>query len=341
MPNRIYGGPRIDMTGAIDVHIHTFPDVFPRLADDLEVARAARDAGMAAVVLKSPHEPTVSRAYLVNRVVPGIRAFGGIVLNNAVGGINPTAVETWLRLGAKQVWMPTIDADFHARVYGGTGRYDMQASGSSSASGISVLDEEGRLTEAVEDVLALVAEHDVILGTCHLSPEEIYPLVRRAREVGVEKILLTHPYFKTPGLELEQIVELADMGATPEFGYCTASPAWHYVTPEQVAETIRRVGASRCVLMSDVGQRHNPLPHEALRVFAQTVHEKGVPVEDVRRMIVDNPRALLGIDDGPAPRDEDGYAWPAELASQITPPAGAPATNGHAAARVAEVGLGA
>lgn len=334
MTNRIYGGPRIDMDGAIDVHIHTFPDVFPRLADDLEVARAARDAGMAAIVLKSPHEPTVSRAYLVNRAVPGIRAFGGIVLNRSVGGINPTAVETWLRLGAKQVWMPTIDADFHARVYGSTGRYDMQAGGAAQASGISVLDESGRLTEAVEDVLALVAEHDVILGTCHLAPEEIYPLVARARELGIEKILLTHPYFKTPGLDIEQVVELARMGATPEFGYCTVSPAWHYVTPEHVAETIKRVGASRCVLMSDVGQRHNPLPHEALRVFAQTIFEKGIAYEDVRSMIIDRPREMLGLDDEPAPADEEGFAWPEELAASITPASG---VNGHGAL---EAGVG-
>jgi hypothetical protein len=320
MANRIYGGLRIDMEGAIDVHIHTFPDVIPRLADDLEVARAARDAGMAAVMLKSPHESTVSRAYLTGRVVPGIRVYGGIVLNRAVGGVNPAAVETWLRLGAKQVWMPTIDADFHAQVYGGTGRYDMQTSGASEAAGISVLNEAGELTDDVEEVLSLIAEHDIILGTCHLSPEEIYRLVKRARQIGIERILLTHPYFKTPGLDMVQVIELADMGATPEFGYCTVSPAWHYVTPELVAETIRRVGASRCVLMSDVGQRHNPLPHEALRVFAQTIYEKGIPYEDVRRMIVDRPRELLGIGNGPPRSDADGFAWPAELEEQITPP---------------------
>jgi hypothetical protein len=317
MSQRIYGGPRIEVEGAVDLHFHSFPDLFPRVADDLEIARAAREAGMAALLFKCAIESSVSRAYLVQRMVPGIRLFGGIVLNSYVGGINPAAVETALKLGGKQVWMPTIDAAYHARVYGSTGRYDMQAGGKTSSEGIGVLDEAGKLTPEVEEVLALVAQHNAILGTCHLSPEEIFVLVRRAREVGVEKILLTHPYFKVPGLDIEQIVELARMGAIPEFGYCTVSPAWHYATPEMVAETVKRVGASRCVLMTDVGQRHNPLPHEALRVFAQTVFEKGVSAEDVRRMIAENPLDLLDVDVSTPPPDDARFAWPAELEAQL------------------------
>ncbi|HEV2242323.1 MAG TPA: DUF6282 family protein, partial [Streptosporangiaceae bacterium] len=61
---RRYGGPLIDMTGAVDLHCHPYPDLFPRLADDFDIVRAARDAGMKAIVLKCHHENTVSRAYL-------------------------------------------------------------------------------------------------------------------------------------------------------------------------------------------------------------------------------------------------------------------------------------
>lgn len=316
MAQRIYGGPLIDLKGAADIHFHSFPDVFPRLADDLEVARAARDAGMAALLFKCHHESTVSRAYLTQRAVGGIRLFGGIALNSYVGGINPAPVEVALRLGAKEVWMPTIDSANHARVHGGTGRYENQAGGRVTSEGISIIDDSGRLIEPIDDVLALVAEHNVILGTCHLGADEIFPLVRRARELGVEKIVITHPYFRVPSLDIEQVVELVGMGAMPEFAYCTVSPAWHYATVERVAETIKRVGASRCVLVSDAGQRHNPLPVEALRVFAQTLHEKGVPETDVRTMIADNPLDLLDVDvSAPLPDFED-FAWPAELAPE-------------------------
>ena len=115
MPQRTYGGPLIDMTGAVDLHCHPYPDLFPRLADDFDIVRAARDAGMKAIVLKCHHENTVSRAYLVQRVMPGIRVYGGVVLNYYVGGINAAAVEAALRLGGKEVWMPTVDAGYHAQ----------------------------------------------------------------------------------------------------------------------------------------------------------------------------------------------------------------------------------
>src|SRR5215218_2225197 len=104
-----YGGPLISLDEAIDLHCHPYPDLFPRLADDIDIALAARDAGMRALVLKCHHESTVSRAYLVQRVVPGIRVFGGVVLNSYVGGINPAAVEAALRLGG-------MDADRRRRL---------------------------------------------------------------------------------------------------------------------------------------------------------------------------------------------------------------------------------
>ena len=126
---REFGGRLIDVAGAIDMHCHPFPDLFPRLADDIDIAIAARDAGLKALMLKCHHESTVSRAYLIQRVVPGIRVFGGVVLNSYVGGINPAAVEAALRLGGKEVWMPTIDVGYHAEVHGGTGGYDAQKGG--------------------------------------------------------------------------------------------------------------------------------------------------------------------------------------------------------------------
>jgi len=308
MPQRTYGGPLIDMTGAVDLHCHPYPDLFPRLADDFDIVRAARDAGMKAIVLKCHHENTVSRAYLVQRVMPGIRVYGGVVLNYYVGGINAAAVEAALRLGGKEVWMPTVDAGYHAQVHGGTGGYDAQAGGRTRAEGIWVTDGDGKLRAEVKEVLELVAQYGAILGTCHLSPREIVALVREARDAGVEKIVVTHPYYKVPNFDMDALVEVAKLGAMPEFGYCTVSPAWAYAPVERIAESIRRIGASRCLLVSDTGQRHNPLPSEALRIFAQTVFEKGIPQEDVQRMISANQLDLL--DDEAARPGQIGFGGP-------------------------------
>ncbi len=304
MTGRTYGGPLIGLEGSIDLHCHPYPDLFPRLADDLDIARAARDAGLKAIVLKCHHENTVSRAYLVQRVVPEIKVYGGVVLNNYVGGLNPAAVEAALRLGGAEVWMPTVDAGYHAEMHGGTGGYDNQGGGL-KGEGIYVTDNSGALTKSAKQVLELVAQYGAILGTCHLSPKEIVTLVREARQMGVEKIVVTHPFFKVPNLDIPTIEEIARMGAMPEFGYCTVSPAWQYAAPDKIVETVSRVGASRCLLVSDTGQRHNPMPHEALRVFGQTLFEKGISQEDVRTMMSTNPANLLDVESSFVPSDED------------------------------------
>ena len=109
-------GPLVDMSGAIDMHCHPSPDLFPRLADDAEVVEHARGMGFGAMMIKSHYEPSASRAAFAERMFPGIRVFGGIVLNHAVGGVNPAAVEAALQLGAREVWMPTVDAKYHAEI---------------------------------------------------------------------------------------------------------------------------------------------------------------------------------------------------------------------------------
>jgi hypothetical protein len=65
------------LEGAVDLHVHSAPDVDRRRFDDLELARAAKDAGVGAVLIKSHQNSTVERACLVSQCVPGIRVYGG------------------------------------------------------------------------------------------------------------------------------------------------------------------------------------------------------------------------------------------------------------------------
>jgi len=90
-------------TGPLKEVRHGWPDLFPRAADDLEIVIAGRDAGLKAIMMKCHHGSTVSREYRMNRMVPGIKVYGGIVLNRYVGYINPAAVEASLRLGENNV----------------------------------------------------------------------------------------------------------------------------------------------------------------------------------------------------------------------------------------------
>src|SRR6266699_2022757 len=95
--------------GAYDLHVHTGPDLLPRSATDLELAYRCRERGLAGFVIKSHYMPTAPRAETVRRLVPDINVLGSVVLNTAVGGMNPVAVEIAARAGARLVWMPTFD----------------------------------------------------------------------------------------------------------------------------------------------------------------------------------------------------------------------------------------
>src|SRR5215207_9008423 len=85
------------LQGAIDVHHHGYPEISFDLKtryEDVDELRLARDAGMAAIVLKSHMWPTVGRAYHLRRLVPGIEPIPSITLNPIVGGFSPMAVES-------------------------------------------------------------------------------------------------------------------------------------------------------------------------------------------------------------------------------------------------------
>ena len=115
------------LKGIIDMHIHSAPDIRERKLNDLELMEAAVERGVRAIVIKSHFVPTADRAYLINQIRKekypdfDFEMFGGIALNQSVGGINPKAVEAALKLGAKVVWLPTSTASNHFKKNGKEG----------------------------------------------------------------------------------------------------------------------------------------------------------------------------------------------------------------------------
>src|SRR3984893_12202213 len=86
--------PRVSpIRGLIDFHTHAAPDVFGRAVDDDELASLAATREMEAVVFKSHVTITADRAWLARKHVPGVKIFGGVTLNRAVGGLNPQDAE--------------------------------------------------------------------------------------------------------------------------------------------------------------------------------------------------------------------------------------------------------
>ena len=281
------------LTGALDAHVHAAPSFFPRWGDGVDVVAACAAVGMAGVLLKAHEGSTTESAAVLDRTSATLRVFGGVVLNRYVGGLNPAAVEAALRLGARCIWFPTLDADAHARAFGSTGAYPAQRGGLESPSGIRILDEDGRLVREAREVLALVAEHDVLVATGHLSAEEVHALVGAAVDAGCRRLLVQHVAFPVPDLSLEALEPLVRRGAVVELTYLSVSPMWRASTVEQAARLLQRLGGDNVVLSSDAGQSHNPSPPEALRSFAQAVHECGASAEDVAKAVGETPRRLV------------------------------------------------
>lgn len=288
------------MKGACDLHIHTAPDIFERLADDVEVAETCRNAGMRAIVFKCHADTTMTRAWHTRRAVPDIKVFGGIVLNLNVGGVNPAAVDVALKLGAVEVWMPTYHSLAHYRETGKMGGYAHQGADVTAeypVKPITILDENDRLIPEVEWVLKLVKKHNAILGTSHLSAHEALKLIEAGHDMGLERMLLTHPFFSPPSCTVGDIKRAVELGAFVEFcGGNALSPIPKPIALALYKEALDAVGSERCIISSDTGHPRKTLSPETLRMFAQALIFKGVAVRDIEAMLNYNYDKLLDLD---------------------------------------------
>jgi hypothetical protein len=152
--------------------------------------------------------------------------------------------------------------------------------------------ENGSLTAKTHAVIELVAEHDAILATGHISPDEIDAVVTACTERGID-VLINHPFFRVPDLPIERQESLAERGATLEYcAYAIGNTPGH--SAERVAEAVSRIGPDNCLLASDYGQKGNP-PAAGLAEFAISVVEAGLSETVVQRLIRDQPADSLGI----------------------------------------------
>ena len=105
------------LRGAIDPHVHSGPSAAARGIDHIELLEQASARGYAAVVTKDHDYSGVATAELIAKHYGDLptKIYSGIVLNNAVGGLNPYAVEHTAAMGGKIVWLPTLAAENHLR----------------------------------------------------------------------------------------------------------------------------------------------------------------------------------------------------------------------------------
>lgn len=293
MSQRNSGSVEIHLDGAIDMHCHFGPEHLvegvakaPHSVDPIQAAREAADHGMKAIVLKAHEFPSTIAAYLANSAVPEVKSIAAICLDHPVGGLNPHAVECALRGGAQVVWLPTLsaqpDAPEKVRTFFGVDE------------GIRVIDADGQLLPEVRQILDLVTEYDAVLATGHVSTAEHFAATREYARRG--RVLVTHALHATAGprLTVQEVAELADLGAYVEFAAhtCMGEPS----TFSNVVGALRRIGPERSVLATDYGWSTNvPHPAAGLGTYVNALWDEGMDEADLRVMACENPAVLLGM----------------------------------------------
>jgi hypothetical protein len=255
-------GNDFNLDGVSDIHIHTAPDVKPRLLNDIEAAVSAKKENMSAIVLKSHLEPTTGRAKIASEV-SDFPVFGGVVLNNSVGGLNPVAVKAAADLGGKFIWFPTIS---YPEI-----TIDWQK---------------------IEDIIHIIAENNMVMATGHFRPEDIFSIIDMARSHGIWKIVVNHPLTKIVGASIDEQVEMARY-AYLEHCFVACMKNHDNLDPALIRDSIKKIGSKNCVLATDFGQIHNLTPVIGMKMFIQTLTDYGAKTEDIHVMTVENPKKLL------------------------------------------------
>ena len=281
------------LAGAVDLHAHPDPDVYPRQADAFTIATLARDRGMRGVVLKNHFTETAGLAELVRtHATPGFEVFGAVTLDLPVGGLNPQAIRYMVDVAGHRgriVWMPTHDSEHEVRYNNETRPF-------------VAVSRNGSLVPAVGEVIAVVAQHDLALATGHVDPEEALQILRAAKAAGVRRLIVTHPMFSPQytWMSTEQMQTAADLGAFIEI--TGNSVVRDPEAAPRVLAAIRVIGARHFIVSTDSGLIGTPNVPDTLALVAKRFRQAGITDADLSVMFKDNPAFLVNLPPASTPR---------------------------------------
>ncbi len=281
------------ISGAIDMHVHFGPEsMMERRQNALQLARSARELGLRALVLKSREYNTVPVALLVSELVPEVKVFGSLTLENEIGGLDPPAVLAAARMGARVIWRPTFSSSNSKSVVEKV--LGLKLPGNEQV----ILDSAGRLKAEVKEIFQIVKEHNIVLATGHISPQEVFALAEEGQKIGFAKLVVTHALqgaLTKVLLTRNQLVQLARAAVYIEHSFWDVLPTMNGFDPSRIVELVGAVGAEHSIISTDLGQNYNLPAPEGLRLFIATLLRKGLKPEEVETMVKTNPAGLLGL----------------------------------------------
>ena len=270
--------------GSYDLHVHSAPSHVKRTIDDIDLIKKASTYKMAGVLIKNHYEPTSGRAELINTHFNFFtKAYGGVVLNSTVGGINPYACESALKMGAKIVWLPTRDAENSLR-------YGNMKGDFFNREGISVVDEKGKLIKSFKEVVEVVKKYDATLATGHISLEESLKVCDYAIKKNV-KVVLTHPDWNRTKIPIDIQIDLGKKGvfiekvwANLDDGDCSA---------DEFLNVMNQLDFNNTFITTDRGYYTKKPPFESLVDCIEFLIEKGIDGRNIEKILKITPKIIV------------------------------------------------
>lgn len=270
--------------GSYDLHVHSAPSHVKRTIDDIDLIKKASTYKMAGVLIKNHYEPTSGRSELINTHFNFFtKAYGGVVLNSTVGGINPYACESALKMGAKIVWLPTRDAENSLR-------YGNMKGDFFNREGISVVDEKGKHIKSFKEVVEVVKKYDATLATGHISLEESLKVCDYAIKKNV-KVVLTHPDWNRTKIPIDIQIDLGKKGvfiekvwANLDDGDCSA---------DEFLNVMNQLDFNNTFITTDRGYYTKKPPFESLVDCIEFLIEKGVDGRNIEKILKITPKIIV------------------------------------------------
>lgn len=291
---------RIDalMKGAVDLHIHAGPSLHPRKLDHIAALREADEQGMAAILLKDHYYPTMPVTRLMNENCGfATQAIGSVVLNNPLGGLNPSAVDYALKQGARVVWMATAHAknhmDHEAEKPGF--KFPQNTAKTVAPVPLTLTDDAGAVRDEVKHILDLIAEADAVVSGGHHHARELFPFYEEAKARGVKRLFLNHPTYVND-CSFQDITQLVGMGVKMEHSACMfIESSFKMFDADHLKSVIDAAGVANTFFGTDLGQKGNPSPAEGMRMMIELLLDCGYSDNEVRQMTTTVGAELVGL----------------------------------------------
>ena len=288
------------IVGAIDLHCHIdleFSKELPKRESEFVWLPKAEEMGMRGVVLKSHWWPTVNVVpYILASVETSVSLWSSVTMNPSVGGPHPCVIEACVAMGGQMVFLPTWSARNDIERKGFSHRIPpiYKEFPSMDNPGFVFTDEKGRLSPHGHELLECCRDHDLTLGTGHVSWQESLAFAQAARDLGFKKLVINHPLSHMIEAPVDALQRASELGAFVE-------ACWNHLAPGRMSspdlvEIVRSIGVHQVVVSTDYFRPYGPTPPELFRVFLGMLHEGGMSKEEIKLVACANPARAMGLE---------------------------------------------